>query len=128
MTPQDYLDFAARFMTAIENGELDAVRAAYAPGAKIWHNHDGIEQSVDENLKVMAWMARTLPMRRYRIIRREALSDGFLQQHVLAATLPDGTAWTLDACVVVRMANGLITRLDEYLDSAQTAALITKTR
>lgn len=128
MTPQDYLDFAARFMTAIENGDLETVRASYAPGAKIWHNHDGIEQSVDENLKVMTWMARALPGRRYRIIRREALADGFLQQHVLEATLPDGAAWTLDACVVIRMANGLITRLDEYLDSAQTAALRAKTR
>lgn len=128
MTPQDYLDFAARFIAAIQAGDLEAVRAAYAPDAKIWHNHDGVEQNVDENLKVMVWMARTLPDRRYRIVRREALSDGFLQQHVLEATLADGTPWSMDACVVVKMANGVITRLDEYLDSARTAALMTKPR
>ncbi len=52
-----------------------------------------------------------------------ALKDGFLQQHVLEATLPDGTAWKISACVVVKMENGLITRLDEYLDSAEAKAL-----
>jgi ketosteroid isomerase-like protein len=126
MTAQDYLDFAARFLGAIQAGDAEAVRACYAPDAKIWHNNDGVEQTVDQNLRVLAWFARTLPDRKYNVVRREALSDGFLQQHVLEATLPDGTAWSMDACVVVRMRNGLITRLDEYLDSARAAALTPK--
>jgi ketosteroid isomerase-like protein len=54
------------------------------------------------------------------------LPDGFLQQHVLEATLPDGTAWAMDACVVVRMKDGLIVRLDEYIDSAKAAELTPK--
>ena len=123
MSPQDYLDFAGRFVAAIQDGDIEAVRALYAPDARIWHNNDGLEQTVDQNLKVLGWFARTLPDRRYRVTRREALPDGFLQQHVLEAILADGTPWTLDACVVVRMENGLITRLDEYLDSVQAAAL-----
>jgi ketosteroid isomerase-like protein len=128
MTPQGYLDFAERFVAAIQAGDIDAVRACYAPDAKLWHNNDGIEQTVDQNLRVLAWFARTLPDRKYRVLRREALPDGFLQQHVLEATLPDGTAWSMDACVVVRMRDGLITRLDEYIDSAQAAALTPKAR
>ncbi len=128
MTQQDYLDFAERFIGAIQAGDVEAVRASYAPDAKIWHNHDGVEQTVDQNLKVLAWFARTLPGRRYRVLRREALPDGFLQQHVLEASLPDGTDWAMDACVVVRMRDGLIVRLDEYIDSAQAAALNPKTR
>jgi len=123
MTPQDHLEFAARFMGAIQAGDAEAVRACYAPDAKVWHNHDGVEQTVDQNLRVLGWFARTLPDRKYNVIRREALPDGFFQQHVLEATLPDGTAWSMDACVVVRMQDGLITRLDEYLDSARAAAL-----
>ena len=74
-------------------------------------------------MKVLEWFIRTLPDRNYRVTRREALADGFMQQHVLEATLPDGTAWAMDACVVVRIEDGVITRLDEYLDSAQGAAL-----
>ncbi len=123
MTPQQYLDFAERFVGAIQTGDTATVRACYAPDAKLWHNTDRIEQTVDQNMKVLDWFIRTLPDRNYRVVRREALADGFLQQHVLEATLPDGVKWSMDACVVVKIENGLITRLDEYLDSAQGAAL-----
>jgi ketosteroid isomerase-like protein len=123
MTPQQYLDFAERFVGAIQSGDTDTVRACYAPDAKLWHNNDGVEQTVDQNMKVLDWFIRTLPDRNYRVIRREALPDGFMQQHVLEATLPDGTKWAMDACVVVKVENGVITRLDEYLDSAKSGAL-----
>ena len=46
--PDDAL--AARFFAAIEAGDIDAIRAIYAPDARIWHNTDGIEfpgQTVD---------------------------------------------------------------------------------
>jgi len=123
MTEDQALAFAEKFMTAIQAGDVDTVRACYAPDAKIWHNNDDREQSVEQNLKSLAWFMRKLPDRHYRIVRREALKDGFLQQHVLEATLPDGTRWRLAACVVVRIEDGKVVRLDEYLDSAQANAL-----
>lgn len=123
MSPQEYVDFARRFVAAIQAGDIETVRACYVPDAKIWHNSDGVEQTVDQNLKVLDWFIRTLPDRNYRVLRVEPLPDGFLQQHVLEATLPDGTKWAMDACVVIRMEGGKITRLDEYLDSAKSAAL-----
>ena len=123
MTSQEMLAFAEKFVGAIQSGDVDTVRACYAPDAKLWHNTDRVEQTVDQNMAVLDWFIRTLPDRNYRIIRREALADGFLQQHVLEATLPDGTAWSMDACCVIKVENGLITRLDEYLDSGQAKAL-----
>lgn len=124
MTEHEILDFAERFVGAIQAGDVPAVRACYAAGAKIWHNTDDIEQTVDDNVKVLNWFIRTLPDRNYRVLRRVALPDGFLQQHVLEATLPDGQKWKMPACVVVKMENGLITRLDEYLDSAARGPLL----
>ena len=123
MSDTDMIELARRFVGAIERGDVDEVRACYHSDARVWHNNDGIEQTVDENMKVLAWMARTLATRRYRVIRLEALPDGFLQQHVLEADLPGGGTWSLDACVVVRVLDGLIVRLDEYLDSGQVAKL-----
>ena len=122
---QEILDLAERFLHAIQIGDVATMRACYAPGAKIWHNTDDVEQSLDDNVKVLNWFIAKLPDRNYRVLRREALKDGFLQQHVLEATLPDGTRWKMSACVVVRMENGLITRLDEYLDSAEAKPLRT---
>jgi ketosteroid isomerase-like protein len=123
MTEDEILALAERFMGAIQAGDGEAVRACYAPDARIWHNNDGLEQTVDQNLKVLAWFARKLPDRHYRVLSRDALKDGFVQQHVLEATLPDGRGWTMPACVVVRMKDGKVTRLDEYLDSAHSGAL-----
>jgi ketosteroid isomerase-like protein len=123
VTEQDILDFADRFVGAIQAGDVAGMRACYAPDARIWHNNDGLEQTLDENVKVLKWFIRVLPDRRYRVVRREALKDGFLQQHVLEATLPDGQPWAMAACVVVKMENGLITRLEEYIDSAALAPL-----
>ena len=123
MTSQDYLTLAERFVGAIQSGDTATVRACYAPDAKLWHNNDGVEQTVDQNMKVLDWFIRTLPDRQYRLVRREALPDGFMPQQVLEATLPDGTKWAMDACVVCRVKNGVITRLDEYLDSAKSAVL-----
>jgi ketosteroid isomerase-like protein len=123
MQSNEVLAFAERFVSAIEGGDVEAVRACYAPDAKIWHNNDGLEQTVDQNIKVLNWFMRKLPDRQYRIVRREALSDGFLQQHVLEAILPDGRPFKMSACCVIRMKDGVITRLDEYIDSAEAAAL-----
>jgi uncharacterized protein len=117
------LDFAERFVSAIQTGDVEAVRACYAPDAKLWHNTDDIEQTVDQNMAVLNWFIKTLPDRYYRVLYRAALKDGFVQQHILEATLPDGTKWKMFACVVVRIENGVIVRLDEYLDSAQGKAL-----
>ena len=124
MTPQEYLDFGARYMAAVQSGDTDAVRACYAPDAKLWHNTDGIEQTVEENMKLLGWMIRRMPDRHYRITRREALADGFVQQHVLEASLPGGDRWTMDACAVVRVKDGVITRMDEYVDSAQFKTML----
>jgi ketosteroid isomerase-like protein len=118
LTEQEILSFAERFGEAVQSGDIAAFRACYAADAKIWHNHDNIEQTLDQNIKALAWFMRVLPDRFYRVQRRAALKDGFLQQHVLEATLPDGTKWRMAACVVVKMENGVIARLDEYLDSA----------
>jgi ketosteroid isomerase-like protein len=119
----EILAFAARFSAALETGDREAVRAFYAPDARIWHNTDGIEQTVDQNLKLFGWFVRTMTSRRYRVLRRVALEDGFLQMHVLEVTRQDGHSFKLDACAVVRMAGGLIARIDEYIDSAQAAAI-----
>ncbi len=123
MTEQEILAFADKFVGAIQSGDVATVRACYHPDAKLWHNTDHIEQTVDQNMKVLDWFIKTLPDRNYRVTRRVALPDGFLQQHVLEATLPDGTKWSMDACCVIKMEDGLISRLDEYLDSAEGKAL-----
>ena len=119
----DFLALADKFVSAIERADVDVIRQCYASDARIWHNFDNIEQTVDQNLATLAWMVKRLPERRYVVLRREALSDGFMQQHTLAGTARNGEAVSMPACIICKVADGRITRLDEYLDPTGAAAL-----
>ena len=116
------LAIAETFFRAIEAGDVAAIRAIYAPDAVIWHNNDQLEQTVEGNLRVLEWVARNLKNRHYRVKRRVAIPGGFLQQHILEAETANGP-FAMPACIVVEIKDGRISRLDEYLDSGQTAAL-----
>ncbi|HMM14875.1 MAG TPA: nuclear transport factor 2 family protein [Parvibaculum sp.] len=119
----EVLALAERFTHAIEEGDMEGVRACYAPDAAIWHNFDNADQTVEENLRVLRWLARALPQRKYNIVRRVVIPGGYLQQHVLSGRRPNGEAFSMPACLVVQVADGRITRLEEYLDPAQAAVL-----
>jgi ketosteroid isomerase-like protein len=121
------LRLADSFFGAIERGDVEALRALYATDALIWHNFDDVQQSVDDNLRVLTWLQRHLHDRRYDVGRREVLPDGFMQQHVLRGTNDAGEPFALPACIICRVNDGRITRLDEYLDSAAIAALSSST-
>jgi ketosteroid isomerase-like protein len=115
-------ELARRFFDAIEAGDIDAVGACYADDAVIWHNTDGLEQAKAENLEVLANFVQALPVRRYEDRRLIATDDGFVQQHRLVCPRADGSQRELACAIVCRVADGRITRLDEYFDSAQLAA------
>jgi ketosteroid isomerase-like protein len=118
------LDLCERFFAAVTAGDLDAVRTIYADDAVIWHNNDDAEQNVDENLRVLRWATSRIAGFRYEDVRRTATADGFIEQHVLRGTAPNGAELRVPACIVCTVADGRIMRLDEYFDSAQIAALI----
>src|SRR4051812_30544834 len=118
MTDDLTLALADRMFTTIEEGDLDAVRACYDPGIIVWANIDGKDKTLDQSLRVLEWLCSTMSNRRYDVKRRELIAGGFLQEHVLCGTAPDGTAIAMPACLVVTVVDGLITRINEYLDPA----------
>ena len=118
-----HFELAERFLAAIVAGDFDTVRAIYAPDARIWHNVTGVAQTVDENLRVLRWLVRNVTELRYEEVRRLLTPEGFIQQHVLRATGPDGSAIAIPACLIVTVRDGRIIRLEEYIDSAHVAQL-----
>jgi len=124
MREPDALDVAERLFAAITAGDIDAVRDVYASDAVIWHNYDGVSQTVEENLRVLTWVTRTLTALRYESVRRRATADGFVQQHVMRGTTASGQVLELPACIVCTVSGDRIARLDEYFDSAHLAPLL----
>jgi ketosteroid isomerase-like protein len=117
------LALAERLFGAIVAGDVEAVREIYAPEARIWHNTDGVEQTADENLRVLRWLTANVSSLRYEEIRLQRTDRGFIQQHVLRGTTAAGRPIELPACLIGTVADGRITRIDEYFDSAHLAPL-----
>lgn len=119
----DVLALAERFFKAIEVGDTQTVRACFAPDAVIWHNYDGLEaratgDDVEDTLKVLAGVPDRIKGAHYDVSQRETTETGFVQQHVLRGTMPNGELIELIACIVCRVEEGYITRVDEYFDPA----------
>ncbi|MDG2113409.1 MAG: nuclear transport factor 2 family protein [Actinomycetota bacterium] len=113
-----------RLIDAIVAGDPDAVRAAYHPDAKIWHNFDQIEQGVDENIATLQWFIRRMPDRRYEDVVRHPIEGGVVQQHVVRGTTQAGHDVEMPACLFAQVdGDGLITRIEEYVDSSQADVL-----
>jgi ketosteroid isomerase-like protein len=126
LTGAGVLDVADQLFRAIEAGRVDLVGELYATDAVIWHNHDGVEQTPDENLRTLRWLVDNLTGVRYTDIRRSATATGFVQQHVLCVTNRAGTDVEIPACIVATVDDGRITRLEEYLDSRHIDRLIAR--
>ncbi len=124
MTPDDPLEVAEKLFRAIEQGDVDRVRAIYAPECTVWHNFDEVEQSAEQNLELLGGIVKRIRGLRYEEIRRRRTAEGFLQQHVLRGTAPNGSELEVPACMLVTVRDGKITRIEEYLDSAQLAPIL----
>jgi ketosteroid isomerase-like protein len=124
MSGDAHLQLAERLFAAITAGNVEAVRDIYAPDAVIWHNNDGVEQSALDNLRVLQWVVANIGNLRYDNVRRQRTETGFMQQHVLRGTAPNGHELNIPACIVCTVRDGRITRLEEYLDSAHVAPLL----
>ena len=125
MTPEETLELADQLCRSIERGDLDVVRSLYATDAVIWANFDDRDGNVDRSLRILEWMCSKLTHRQYEVRRRELIPGGFLQEHILRGTAPDGSDIAMPACIIATVSNGVITRLHEYLDPAGVAALNT---
>ncbi|MEY3361590.1 MAG: hypothetical protein RL531_1309 [Actinomycetota bacterium] len=122
---------AHEFITATGDGDLETVAAMYAPDAVIWINATGTEMPAADGLDVLAALHRRAAAVRYEVLEVIPTAEGYVQRHVLHVTVPareDRPAQELavPACLVVRVHEGRITRLDEYLDSAQIAPLFAR--
>lgn len=107
---------ADRFFGAIEAGDISGVASCYARDAIIWHNDDKLETGPAQNLEVLRQFIANVPKRVYANRRFFPVEGGFIQQHDTELHLSDGRVLSLPVCIVFKVVDGKIQRLDEYLD------------
>jgi ketosteroid isomerase-like protein len=113
---------AQRYADAVDRADDAALRALHTPDARIWHNTDGLEQTLEENLKVGAWLRRKAADLAFTEVRITLTADGFVRRHRMTGTGPGG-AFDVPSCLVVTVEGDRISRVEEYIDSAGLAPI-----
>jgi ketosteroid isomerase-like protein len=117
-------DLAPRFVEAVTRVDLDALRACLAPDARFWVNIGPSEYSVDERLAVLELERQNLREHDAIDVCITPTDHGFVAQLTSVGTTTGGDSMRVCVCLVATVDNGLITRVDEYADSAAAAPLI----
>ncbi|MCA9531254.1 MAG: nuclear transport factor 2 family protein [Myxococcales bacterium] len=114
---------ATALTRCLTEGDVEGVGALYADDAVVWRNLDGRELSKAQVMKVVRFLVERVRDLRYDDVRVLPTPSGFVQQHTLVGITERGQPLRAPACLVVTVERGLITRIDEYLDSAALAPL-----
>lgn len=113
---------ATALLRLSEAGDFAAWRAIFTPEAVMWHNTDLAEKKIDDVVEALIPIRRKATSWKYTVVERVDVEDGFLLRFVLDAET-GGKKVKLAACLSCRTRDGLISRLDEYFDSAAFAEL-----
>lgn len=124
MTAAALNETADRLFAAIERGDGPGLAALWSEDIAVWRQGGGRERDKARGLKVIEWFVDSTADRRYEVLDRQVFDGGFFQQHNVHATTRAGAPLSFRACLIVRVGtDGLISRIDEYLDPADLAAL-----
>lgn len=120
----EHIAVANELRQCIEAGDVAGVDALYHDDAIVWRNIDNRELVKKQMLRVIDFLANQVSELRYEDVRVQATDDGYVQQHTLQCVGPSGQPVEARACLVVTLRDRKVVRLDEYLDSAAMAPLM----
>ena len=115
-TDQTSIDAVAdRFLAVYAAADEDGIREVLAPDFEGWSSSfGGRDLTVDSLVNGAKWEADNIDMTLDEV-RRHVTDSGFVRQFVLRLTNAEGVPINIPGCMVALVADGRITRLDEYL-------------
>ncbi|MCJ2188447.1 nuclear transport factor 2 family protein [Novosphingobium beihaiensis] len=119
------MDVIARMYDAVERGDMPALGACFIPDARIWHNVDEVEKTVDTAAIALTHLCQSSTRLSYE--DRRAVEAGNIRfvQHVITASLKSGDELRLPGMMRIELADdGRIARIEEYYDSRDTDPLM----
>ncbi|NHN36537.1 ketosteroid isomerase [Pseudomaricurvus alcaniphilus] len=120
------LQIAEKLSAEIQTLDVAGFNDLYAEDVIVWHSYDGVEETKSDNLASLAQLFSLVTKVYYDDIRFTETENGFVQQHNLCGQLKNGAVMpSIPVCMVARVSDGKITRLDEYVDISKFYALFT---
>jgi ketosteroid isomerase-like protein len=115
-------DLVDRFVDALDAGDLAAAKALFTPDGAVWHNFDQQAMPCEAALGILEGAAGK--GMRYVVTWRHIVADGCVQQHVVTGRGPSGEPIEMPVMWRVVVDGDLISRVDEYFDTNQAAAIL----
>lgn len=123
LADDDKMAIAAAFARASRDNDADLYRSLCAPDAVTWHNFDELEVTTEQTLRTVAWLHRTVRDLEWSDVALLLTPSGWVSQTMMSGTAAGGSL-RVHSCVIVTLNDlGLVQRVEEYLDPAQTAVL-----
>ena len=119
----DNTDICKALFDAFTTGDEDRVRSLCAPEMQAWQNSNppmGLDVLLGFSKSVLSIVKNF----RYEEAKRSATATGFVEEHKVRGTLPDGSKLDLAVCVVADVRDGKIYDLREYLDTSTASGLL----
>lgn len=118
----DAVSTCTALFTAFADSDETAIRALCAEEAVAIQN--GTPMKLNSLIRFTLKVNKVIKDFHYEDPIRSATATGFVEEHMVCGTLPDGKPLNIPACVVGEIQDGKITVLREYLDSAAAMGLI----
>jgi ketosteroid isomerase-like protein len=115
-------EIASQLFAALAGQDEAAVRGLCSPDLKVRQNN-GPPMSLDSLLKFNRMVGKAVTGFRYEDAVCSATEAGFVEEHAVRGTLPDGKPLELAVCVVADVKDGKVTIVREYVDTAASAGL-----
>ena len=117
---------AAAFDAALTGSDPDGFVALLAPGAIVWHNHDRKEVDARENMAAIGMLGQLVENLKNERVLLSPTDSGFVLQFVVRGSVrSSGNDFAMHNCVVVTTTDdGMISRIDEYVDPTVGAQLV----
>ncbi|WOJ92767.1 nuclear transport factor 2 family protein [Congregibacter variabilis] len=108
---------------AFATGNEERARALCSPDLQAWQNSNP-PMGLDLLLAFSKSVHSVVQDFRYEEAKRSATATGFVEEHRVRGTLPDGGSLDLAVCVVADVRDGKVVDLREYLDTSAASGLI----
>ena len=121
MSADDISNLAETLFRAFERNDAEAIAACCEPDARFFQNGRG-GRTITELLPGFATLSERIGHHKYSEVRRELFDGGFVEEHRVTSTLPDGSPMDAVVCVVGRVGpSGKLVELNEYMDPGPRA-------
>ena len=117
------VEIARSLFEAFAKGDAESVKNLCAPDFEGRQN-DGPVMTLEPLLEFALAVLSVVKDFRYDDAVRSETTTGFVEEHSVRGTLPDGSELDLRVCVVADVRDGKVSNIREYFDRASAAGLI----